>query len=100
MPNDIDIAREFAKRIHVDGMHHDANVELIGHFHQLPYAGVEKLAGNSYQFVVDPQLALVAILPDEFIPEPAISYRITGKLTATGHLGLFPGVRVQTFARD
>jgi hypothetical protein len=99
MSNDVTAAREFAKHIHVNQIHLGAAVELVGDFLQQEFEGPSRLAGSRYQFVIDPQLALVAILPDGFTPEPGVQYRVKGKLQATGQFGAFPGLLIQTVDR-
>ncbi len=86
--------RDFAKNINVDGRHEGDEVLAVGSFLKQEFQGVVKAAGGQYQFVIEDDLALVAIVPEGFVPGEGSRYRVTGVLRGMGEFGLFPGIEI------
>ena len=93
---DLPKAIEFAKNINVDGRFEGEKVTLSGYFLKQELGGVAALAHSQYQFVVNDELALVASIPESFVPKESSKYSVTGRLMSTGEFGMFPGIEVET----
>ena len=91
---DIEKIRDFAGNIHVDGRHEGDEVTATGSFIAQQFPGVAAVAGSKYQFVIQDDLALVAILPRGFLPMEGARYNVTGSLRGVGEFGMFPGIEI------
>ena len=93
---DLPKAIEFARNINVDGRFEGERVTLSGYFLKQEFGGVASLAHNQYQFAVNEELALVASIPESFVPIESSKYCVTGRLAGTGEFGMFPGIEIES----
>jgi hypothetical protein len=93
---DLSKAIEFARNINVDGRFEGERVTLSGFFLKQELGGVASLAHSQYQFVVNEQFALVASIPESFVPKESHTYCVTGRLMGTGEFGMFPGIEIES----
>ena len=91
MSNDSELARAFADHLNVDGLYNCTRVTLVGTFESIDLPGVARLAASDYRFVVEKDLALVAILPKGISPELGAIYEAVGVLQGVGFEGVCPG---------
>ena len=86
---------EFARNVNVDRRFEGERVTLSGYFLKQEMVGVASLAHSQYQFVVNDELALVASIPESFVPNGKSRYCVTGTLLGTGEMGMFPGIEIE-----
>lgn len=97
---DLTKATEFARNINGDGRFEGERVTLSGYFLKQELGGVASLAHSQYQFVVNESLALVASIPESFLPKESHTYNVTGRLVGTGEFGMFPGIEIELAGDD
>lgn len=98
--DDKEKARIFAENLNSDGRYEGDEVTLSGCFHRFGHEGIEKASGSQFQLVVHDDLALVAILPPEFVPKEGAKYQVRGILGGAGVFDACPGIKlkqVETF---
>lgn len=83
------------ENIHKELKYEGEVVTVDGSFQKQQFDGVAKLSHGDYQFVIEGQRALVAVIDFDFEFVESKTYNITGTLACVGEFGLFPGIKVK-----